>query len=43
MACAATAGSILAGCAIDSGMYRPRRCTAGVSCAVAHTDPAATG
>ena len=29
MACAAIAGSIFAGCAVDSGTYRPRRCTAG--------------
>src|SRR5690348_4644658 len=38
MACAATAGSILAGCAVDSGTYRPLRCAAGEICAVVHTD-----
>src|SRR6266511_4891495 len=33
------AGSILPGCAPDSGVYRPRRCSREHTCPVTNTDP----
>src|SRR6266511_2699331 len=39
MACRAIEGSILPGCAIDSGVYRPRRWSREQTCPVGHTDP----
>src|SRR6266545_6444765 len=37
------AGSILPGCAIDSRVYRPRRCSREHTCPVTNTDPCACG
>src|SRR5450755_210361 len=43
MAVAAMAGSILAGCAIDSGRYRPRRWVRASCWAVTQTDSGGSG